>query len=157
MRTAPCGQIGALPFGGALFVCSACLTVGQKTGRDGRHRARFVHCADGAGQGKYAILNREKLSCIAGQKRKGKFRMYFIKELLSWIQDTEKRASACTMATVLIVFLLPDIGLTLVFAMWLIHSIWAFFQNTDRTVRIIYAVLAIVLAIALAFRLFGGA
>lgn len=83
--------------------------------------------------------------------------MYFIKELLSWIQDTEKRASACTMATVLILFLVPGIGLTVVFAMWMFHSIWAFFQTTDRTVRIVYAVLAVALAVALVVRLVSGA
>lgn len=79
------------------------------------------------------------------------------KQLISWMQDTQKRASACTMATVLILFLVPGIGMTLVFAMWLIHFIWAFCQNTDRTARIVYAVLAIVLAIALAMRLLSGA
>lgn len=83
--------------------------------------------------------------------------MHFFEDLISWIQDTQKRASACTMATVLILFLVPGIGMTLVFAMWLIHFIWSFCQNTDRTVRIVYAVLAVVLAIALAVRLLSGA
>lgn len=82
--------------------------------------------------------------------------MHIWKQLVSWIQDTQKRASACTMATVLILFLVPGIGLSLVYGMWLIHAVWAIFQTTDRTVRIIYAVLAIVLAIALVLRLVGS-
>ena len=53
-------------------------------------------------------------------------------------------------------FLLPGIGLSLVYGMWLIHAVWSIFQTTDRTVRIIYAVLAIVLAIAQVLRLAGG-
>lgn len=82
--------------------------------------------------------------------------MHFFEDLISWIQDTQKRASACTMATVLILFLVPGTGLTVVFAMWLIHFIWSFCQNTDRTVRIVYAVLGVVVAIALVLRLISS-
>lgn len=71
------------------------------------------------------------------------------KRLLDWMQNPQQRASFCTIATVAILFLLPGIGWYLIYALWILNSIWSFYQTSDRSVRIIHGVLIVVLAVLL--------
>ena len=79
------------------------------------------------------------------------------KNLWKRMQDPQQRASVFTVATLVLLFLLPGIGWYLVCALWIINAIWSFRQTSDRGVRIIHGVIGAVLALWMLFSLGAGA
>lgn len=93
------------------------------------------------------MLNHTDRFAAAGESRIGECRMNVWKQLIAWMQNPQQRASACTVATVVILLLLPGIGWYLVYILWMINSIWSFRQTKDRTVKAVHAVIVAALGI----------
>lgn len=71
--------------------------------------------------------------------------MDFLRNLTKRMQDTQQRVSIFTIATLLILFLLPGIGWYLVYALWIVNAVWSFRQTQDSGIRIVHGVIGVAL------------